>query len=339
MIEQIIQRKVKERSSARGELIFPCLPAMFDQYMQKLEGLLQVLDQTITPSEMAQLREMMHHHLSEGFQASPYSWLMIKYGSDEPEKGLLGQFQINMQAIVPPPEKKYDLWPETRKDPLFGAHPDAKLIDVVTQIKNPSEAPVLDIGAGTGRNSLPLARRGHSVDALELNPSFANQLSQLATHEGLPIMVTQADVLHQRLQLRSNFYQLAIASQLITDFKSVEQVRTLFTKVANGLQSGGYFLFNLFLTEDDYQPSQLMRELAVVHWSFLMTRLELQTALADLPLTIISDESAMAYEQTHLPESAWPPTAWYLNWASGQDVCPADGLSIMELRWILCQRV
>jgi len=339
MIEQIIQRKVKERSSAKGELIFPCLPAMFDQYMAKIEGLLQVLEQTITPSEMDQLREMMDQHLNEGFRASPYSWLIIKYGSGEPEKGLLGQFQINLQAIIPPPEKKYDLWPETRKDPLFGAYPDAKLIDVATQITNPSEAPVLDIGAGTGRNSLPLAHRGHPVDALELNPAFANKLSLLATNEALPIMVTQGDVLHPRLQLHPDFYQLVIASQLITDFKDIKQVRTLLTKVATSIQPGGYFLFNTFLTENNYQPSQLMRELALVHWSFFMTRPELQSIMTDLPLTIISDESAVTYEQHHLPESAWPPTEWYLNWASGQDVCPTDNLSIMELRWLLCQRV
>ena len=30
----------------------------------------------------------------------------------------------------------------------------------------PAEAPVLDIGAGTGRNALALARRGHRVDVI-----------------------------------------------------------------------------------------------------------------------------------------------------------------------------
>jgi len=33
---------------------------------------------------------------------------------------------------------------------------------------------VLDIGGGTGRNTLALARRGHPVDVVEMTPKFAD---------------------------------------------------------------------------------------------------------------------------------------------------------------------
>ncbi|NEP43626.1 MAG: class I SAM-dependent methyltransferase, partial [Okeania sp. SIO2H7] len=66
---------------------------------------------------------------------------------------------------------------------------------------------------------------------------------------------------------------------------------------------------------------------------------ELAAAMEELPLTIISNESALEYERQHLPAEAWPPTSWFQSWATGRDVFPiADGRPPMELRWILCQR-
>ena len=51
--------------------------------------------------------------------------------------------------------------------------------------------PVLDVGAGTGRVALDLARRGHDVTALDLDPGL---LAQLAVRgEGLPVRTAQAD--------------------------------------------------------------------------------------------------------------------------------------------------
>jgi 16S rRNA A1518/A1519 N6-dimethyltransferase RsmA/KsgA/DIM1 with predicted DNA glycosylase/AP lyase activity len=35
---------------------------------------------------------------------------------------------------------------------------------------------MLDIGGGTGRNTLALARRGHPVDVVEMTPKFADTI-------------------------------------------------------------------------------------------------------------------------------------------------------------------
>ncbi|PRC55960.1 SAM-dependent methyltransferase, partial [Mycobacterium sp. ITM-2017-0098] len=70
----------------------------------------------------------------------------------------------------------YDNWVATRKPPLFGSNPDARVSALAAEITDPGTARVLDIGAGTGRNALAMARRGHPVDAVELTPKFAEIL-------------------------------------------------------------------------------------------------------------------------------------------------------------------
>jgi SAM-dependent methyltransferase len=52
--------------------------------------------------------------------------------------------------------------------------------------------PVLEIGAGTGRVALDLARRGHAVTAVELEPELADELRRRAG--GLPVDVMCADI-------------------------------------------------------------------------------------------------------------------------------------------------
>lgn len=59
------------------------------------------------------------------------------------------------------------------------------------QLADAADGPVLDVGAGTGRVSVDLARRGHPVIAVELAATLADELRRRA--EGLPITVICAD--------------------------------------------------------------------------------------------------------------------------------------------------
>jgi SAM-dependent methyltransferase len=62
-----------------------------------------------------------------------------------------------------------------------------------------SPGPVLDIGAGTGRVALPLARAGHAVVALERDATLAAELSRRAGT--LPVEVRCADACEFTLAL------------------------------------------------------------------------------------------------------------------------------------------
>ncbi|MGA9382140.1 MAG: class I SAM-dependent methyltransferase, partial [Phormidium sp.] len=92
------------------------------------------------------------------------------------------------------------------------------------------------------------------------------------------------------------------------------------------------------LAVDDHEPDNFVKEMSEISWSYIITRKELQTAMEDLPLELISDESVIEYEQKHLPPEAWPPTTWFVNWAMGRDLFPISKNPPMELRWILLKR-
>ena len=62
-----------------------------------------------------------------------------------------------------------------------------------TELALAAPGPVLEIGAGTGRVSLHLARRGIEVEALDLSSELLAELAARAAAEGLAIATTEAD--------------------------------------------------------------------------------------------------------------------------------------------------
>jgi hypothetical protein len=66
---------------------------------------------------------------------------------------------------------------------------------------------------------------------------------------------------------------------------------------------------------------------------------EMNSAASGLPMQLLTDDSVHDYEKEHLPEGAWPPTSWYAEWVSGQDVfdLPRDQCPI-DMRWLVYQK-
>jgi SAM-dependent methyltransferase len=65
-----------------------------------------------------------------------------------------------------------------------------------------ADGPILDVGAGTGRVTLDLARRGHDVVALDIDPALLAELERRARAEGLRVRTVVADAADFALQTR-----------------------------------------------------------------------------------------------------------------------------------------
>ena len=62
-------------------------------------------------------------------------------------------------------------------------------------------------------------------------------------------------------------------------------------------------------------------------------------ALAGFPLALVSDVPVFDYERANLPDDAWPPTGWYPEWVSGQDVFDvAREDRPIEMRWLVYEK-
>lgn len=331
---QLMSQQLDRQMVASGEVIFPCLPSAIEEILQRLTHLFKSIGKQPSSAEYQQLKTLIVEKVTEGFQASPQARLRVQYSPDPQSPGHLN---CKVVAQVLSLADQYQQWLQTRSTSLFGDSADAKVLAVAKSLGTPSQVRVLDVGAGTGRNSLPLARRGYRVDALELTSVLAEYLLKASVAQRLPINVIQGDILDPLLRLRSGYYHLAIASQLIPQFRDVDQVRLFFVKLCDGLQAGGMLLFNTFLAIEGYQPDQTVRELSQQTGSLILTPGELAAALEDLPVVLISDESVLDYERSHQPPETWPPTPWFETWAQGQEVFPPPIRSGIELRWILCQ--
>ena len=125
----------------------------------------------------------------------------------------------------------------------------------------------------------------------------------------------------------------------MSDFRTTQQLRSLFELAAQCLAPGGRLVFNVFLPRGDYIPDQAAREFGQQSCTTMFTRHEMSSALAGLPLELVADDSVHDYEREHLPAGAWPPTSWYADWVRGLDVFTVEREKCrIEMRWLVYRK-
>jgi SAM-dependent methyltransferase len=329
-----LTRRLLGRALGSGQVRLPAVPAMLDDYLSLCDRTFVALGVTFSAEQQARLREVLAGQLAAAWAASPRSEITISY---ESPVGLTVKYQVKAQwATV---GAAYDTWVTTRQPPFFGTHPDARVWSLAAEAASTADCPVLDIGAGTGRNTLALARRGHAVDAVEMSGQFAAIFREEAAKESLPVRVLERDVFASCDDLRRD-YGLILLSEVLSDFRTTEQLRAMFELAADRLAPGGRLVFNVFLARDGYEPDAAARELGQQVYTTIFTRGELTAAASGLALEPVADDSVFDYERQNLPEGAWPPTGWYANWVSGLDVfdVPREQ-SPIEMRWLVWRKL
>ena len=333
ILHEAIVRRLRDRSLGEGLIAIPAVPSLIDEYVLLCSNICASLGVPYTLAQSLQLKTVMQAELAQAFQASQRSEIVISLR-------LAGGSGLNYQvkAVWRTIEADYDHWVDTFPAPLFGSEPDARVLALACEAADPTTHRVLDIGAGTGRNALALARRGHPVDAVEMTPKFADIIRTEAESESLGVRVIESDVFTAREDVHDE-YQLIVLSEVVPDFRTTHELRGLFELAADVLAAGGRLVFNAFQAREGYTPDDAARELGQQCNSTIFTRDEMNGAAGGLPLELLTDDSAYDYEKAHLPEGAWPPTPWFEGWACGQDVFDvAREDSPIELRWLVYEK-
>ena len=330
---QAMTLKLDRRMACEGKLTLPAVPSMLDDYTRRCAELFAAQGRKLSETELAQLKNILDGQLQEAFSRSQRSHITVSYQATV--GGVLNYFVAPQHATI---EQTYENWVSTRKPPYFGTEPDAKVMAMARQLGEPRGQRVLDIGAGTGRNALALARRGCTVDAVEMTPKFAEILTTAAGQESLNVQVICKDVFQVSEELRGP-YDLIILSEVVSDFRTVAQLRGFFELAAQQLAPGGSLLFNAFVSRPHYSADDAAREFAQQVYTCFFTPEELTVASHGLDLTQTTDESDHDNEKNHQPATAWPPTGWYSEWVSGLDVfqLPAEDCPI-SMRWLVYRK-
>jgi precorrin-6B methylase 2 len=337
LIKESITRRLLSKSLVRGSfatITLPAVPGMLDEYVTIVAGLAADMGRDPSDEERARVRRRLNRRLAEADSASQGSTIMIVLIAPS---GRPAQYQIAAHGQTA--ENPYAHWLNDRKPPLFGAEPDARVWALATEAANPTTHRVLDIGAGTGRNALPLARRGHPVDAVEATRNFADVIRCDAERESLDVRVIEGDVFSAKEQLRCD-YQLILLSGVVSDFATTQQLRAVFELADHCLAPGARLVLNAFLLRPGYTLDQAAREVGQYFHTSFFRRDEMEAAAAELPLELVADDGVYDYEKAHLPHGAWPPTGWYENWVSGLEPFVVDGeTSPVEMRWLVYQKI
>lgn len=333
LVHRALTQTLHRRAMAQGSITLPAVPALIDEYLTLCLTTFGALSIDFDDEQRRHLRDTLRDQLEQAFTGSARSSIVITY--DIPV-GQIVNYHVRPEWTSI--ESTYDAWVATRQPPYFGSEPDARVWTLAAEQPDPKTCRVLDIGAGTGRNSLALARRGHPVDALEISGNFAHVLREQARAESLGIRVIQRDLFTARDDLAGD-YGLVVVSEVVTDFRSPEDLRRLFELAASCLAVGGHLIVNAFVATAGSEPDEAARQMGQQTFSAMFTQGEVDAASDSLPLELVDVTGVYDYEHQHLPPESWPPTGWYEGWVLGQDVFALGRAEQpIEMRWLVYRR-
>jgi len=105
------------------------------------------------------------------------------------------------------------------------------------QLASTCSGPILEVGSGTGRVCLHLARLGHEVWAIDVDGELVEALEERASAEELPVHAVRADVFELALGRK---FGLAIAPMQVLQMLGDEEARrTVMGRVAAHLRPAG----------------------------------------------------------------------------------------------------
>ena len=114
--------------------------------------------------------------------------------------------------------------------------------------------PILELGCGTGRVLIPLARRGYRIVGIDNSESMLTLLRKKLEKEAKDVRkrveIIKADM--RNFSLGKEFKLIIIPFSSIVHLKTLDDALSTFTNVFNHLNNKGAFAFDVFIPSHEY---------------------------------------------------------------------------------------
>ena len=135
--------------------------------------------------------------------------------------------------------------------------PNWKLIEYLHLIP---PGPVLDLGAGNGRNALFFAKLGHEVDYVDISKTYSKRMKDRAKAERLKLTAHNMDI--RNFDIPEKHYALIIASKILQLLPKAD-IEDITRKMNAGLARKGLIYVYTFSVEN-LKHSKRLHELELV---------------------------------------------------------------------------
>lgn len=133
----------------------------------------------------------------------------------------------------------------------------------------------LDLGCGNSRNSLFLAPKGFSVQAVDIDPKAIKNLKHKSEKNKFKINIVKEDI--RKFNIKEDNYDLILAVNSLIFMKKSDFQKTI-QKIKYGLKNGGVTIISGFTTKDStylklkkrYQPvgKNTFKDSKKQYWQF-----------------------------------------------------------------------
>lgn len=150
-----------------------------------------------------------------------------------------------------------------------GRKPIGFLVEAVKRIGS-NKGRALDLGCGAGVDAKYLAENEFRVEAVDWHPACINQTRKLCRN--LSVDVTQKNIVDYKIKL--NTYRLIISWNTLP-FLRKKEAKEVLLNIQKGLRRGGFFVFGLSGTEDDWAKNRpAMSFFAIEELKRLLSKME-----------------------------------------------------------------
>jgi 2-polyprenyl-3-methyl-5-hydroxy-6-metoxy-1,4-benzoquinol methylase len=139
----------------------------------------------------------------------------------------------------------------TKDDETYGSDPSPEIDSFVEQCVHGGRA--LDLGAGLGRDTLALARRGIEVTAVDVAEAGLEKIAESARAAGLADLVNTRTGDLRTMEFEPDAHDVIVAATVL-DHMALEDALPVLDRLAGSLKPGGALYVEVHTTEDPGSP-------------------------------------------------------------------------------------